>query len=331
MHYKNFNLLKGNTLPLVSFILGIIFLVLLIYFLKPTTVLEVLNKITLWQLGLILTLKLVFSIFGAWKWKIILEFYNQKIPPPKLYLFKIATFSVSYFTPMAAVGGQAVGVMLLKNEKVPTKIGIMTMLIDSVLTPFISIIISFLAVLIFLVTKFSSASFLIFGLLTLFLIVLFSIYFLIVLKIKRTTVQKPKHNFWLRWKITIKDFLFAFADFFRKNKKATLYLIALSLLGHAATLFEIFLILSFLGVSLAVIELAIIEVGYTFAFIIPISQALGTAEVSGAYFLNLLGYSATLGVSLTLILRFRHLLVAAIGIAVLIFYGVIKLRLPKAL
>lgn len=331
MPYKSFNILKGNLIPLLSLIVGVVLLIPLIYFIKPATVFESFKKITLVQFSLILVLKLVLMSLGALKWKVILDFYKQKVPLPKLYLFKFATFSISFFTPMAAVGGQAVGVILLKNEKVPVKIGITTMLIDSVLTPFISTTISFLAVLIFLLTKFSDTSILILGLVTLFTVVFFSFLFLIVFKTKRSNIKNHKDKFLLKWGTTLNDFLIAFSDFFRKNKKGTLHLVLLILLGHASVLFEIFLVLYFLGTTLGVIEVALIEAGYTFAFIVPVSQALGTAEASGAYFLNLLGYSAGLGVSLTLILRARHLFVGLIGIVVLIFYGLIKLHLPRFL
>lgn len=331
MPYKSFKLFKGNIIPLASFILGLLLLAPVIYFVEATTIFESLEKVAWWQFGTILTLKLVFMIFGAWKWKIILDFYRQKVPLGKLYLFKFAIFSVSYFTPIAAVGGQAVGVMLLKSEKVPTKIGVTTMLIDSVLTLLVSITITFLVVVIFLLTKFFAAPILIFGSTALFLIILAVILLFFIFRLKNATSNEPKSNLWLKWKINVIKSLVLFTDFFKKNKKGALYLIGLNLLTHALILFETFLVLYFLGAVLGVLELALVEAGYTFAFIIPISQALGTAEASGAYFLNLLGYGAALGVSLTLILRARHLLVGLIGIAVLIFYGVIKLRLPKAL
>ena len=101
-------------------------------------------------------------------------------------------------------------------------------------------------------------------------------------------------------------------------------MVVLSFLNYLSILLEIFLILSFLGLTLNIIELAIIELGYTFAFITPVSQALGSAEAAGAYMLRALGYSAALGISLSLILRIRHLLVGLIGIGVLVFYGLIK-------
>ncbi len=331
MPYKSFKPFKGNIIPLTSFILGLLLLAPVIYFVEPIVIFESLKKIALWEFSLILTLKLVFMIFGALKWKIILGFYHQKVSLGKLYLFKFAVSSISYFTPIAAVGGQAVGVMLLRNEKVPIKIGITTMLIDSVSTPLISITVTFLAVTLFLLTKFFVGPILIFGGATLFLISLAIILLFFIFKLKSTDMEETKNNRWLKWKISIIKSLILFADFFKKNKKGTLYLIGLNLLAHASILFETFLVLYFLDAVLGILDLALVEAGYNLAFIIPISQALGTAEASGAYFLSLLGYGAALGVNLTLILRARHLLVGLIGIAVLIFYGVIKLRLPKAL
>jgi uncharacterized protein (TIRG00374 family) len=322
---KNFNILRRNFFPLLSLLFGIILLFLLFFFIKPASILASLEKIAFWQFGLIFGLKLVFWTLSALKWKIILDFYQQKVSLWKLYLFKFATFSVSYFTPITAVGGQAVGVLLLKNEKVPVKTGITTMLIDSLLTPFVSVTISLFAIVLFLLTRFSSASFLTLALITFFSVVLFLTLFFIVFRISRRTPEKIKPKAWPKWKITLKDYLFIFSDFFRKNKKGTLYLVVLSFLSHVSILFEIFLILYFLGITLDVIELAIIEAGYIFAFVIPVSQALGTAEASGAYILQALGYSVALGISLTLILRLRHLLIGLIGVVVLIFYGLIRL------
>lgn len=324
MPYKSFNILKGNLFSLLSFIFGIILLFLLFFFIKPASVFASFEKIALWQFGLIFTLRLVFWTLSALKWKIILDFYKHKVSFYKLYLFKFATFSVSYFTPITAVGGQTVGVVLLKNEKVPAKIGITTMLIDSLLTPFVSVTISLFAIVLFLLTRFSSTPFLTLAFITLFSTVLFLSLFFVVFRIKKPTVEKSQSKSWPKWKITLKEFLFIFSDFFRKNKKGACHLVALSFLGHLSIFLEIFLILSFLGITLDIIELAIIEAGYTFAFVIPVSQALGTAEAAGAYVLQTLGYSAALGISLTLILRLRHLLFGLIGVGVLIFYGLVK-------
>ena len=329
MPYKSFNFLKVNSLPLASFILGLLLLAPLIYFVEPTVIFESLKKIAWWQFGIIFFLRLVFMIFGALKWKVILGFYEQEVSLRKLYLFKFATFSISYFTPIAAVGGQAVGVMLLRSEKVPTKIGITTMLIDSVLTPLVSITISFLAVVIFLLTKLFAGPVLILAGIAFFPIALALVLLFFIFRLKSADVDEPKNNLWQRWKTTIKKHLLMSADFFRHSRKAAIYLVGLNLLAHFSTLLETFLVLYFLGAVFGVLELALVEAGYTLAFIIPISQALGTAEASSAYFFNLLGYGAALGVSLTLVLRARHLLVGLIGIAVLVFYGVIKLRVPK--
>ena len=317
----NLNIFQKSFLALLSFIFGIALLVLLFFFIEPAEIFAALKKITLWQFGLILALRLVFLTVSALKWKIILDFYKHKVSFWKLYMFKFAVFSVSYFTPITAVGGQAVGVVLLKNEKVPVKIGITTILIDSILTIFISVAISFFALILFLLLRFSGTPFLILVFFAFFLILLFLALFFIVFILKKPAPKKSNPRILSKWKSALRDFVFAFFDFFKKNKRGALNLIALNFFGHLSILLEIFLILFFLGINLDVIELAVVEAGYTFAFILPVSQALGTAEAAGAYTLQVLGHSAVLGVSLTLILRIRHLFIGLIGIAVLIFYG----------
>ena len=202
MHYKILRPLKGNIIPITSFILGVLLLAPLIYFVEPVVIFESLKKISWWQFGIIFLLKLVFMIFGALKWKIILGSYQQKVSLSKLYLFKFAVFSISYFTPIAAIGGQAVGVMLFKSEKIPIKIGVTTMLIDSVLTPFISIIISFLALVLFLRTKFFADTVLVFGVGTLFLIFLLITLLFFIFRIKSADLDEPKNSFWQRWMVS---------------------------------------------------------------------------------------------------------------------------------
>ena len=194
--YQSFNIFRGNLFPLLSFLLGIILLLLLFLFIEPASVFASFKKIALWQFGLIFALKLVFWTLTALKWKVILDFYKQKVSLWKLYLFRFAAFSISYFTPITAVGGQAAGVLLLKNEKVPVKIGIATMLIDSILTSFVSVTIGFFVVVLFLLTKFSNIPFLAIAFITFFSVVFFLILFYIVSRIKKPSIQEPQAKFW---------------------------------------------------------------------------------------------------------------------------------------
>ncbi|MBI4058084.1 flippase-like domain-containing protein [Candidatus Microgenomates bacterium] len=319
---------KGvKTLSLLSFLLGFFLLIVIVSLIEPAEILSSLRGITVWQFLAILILKLAFGILGALKWRITLNFYRYDVSLLKLYLFKLASFAVEYFTQVIVIGGQVSGVVLLRGERVPIKVGVAAMAIDSVTTSLVTITISFVAATTFLLTRFSSGPVATLVLLVFTILFLFIFALLAVTRIKPPIKRKSKASWWGRVETSIHELVLTFSEFFRYNKRRVVYLIALSLLGHTGVLLEIFLILLFLGSTVGVIDAAIIETGYTFAFLTPISQALGTAEAAGAFTLSLLGYSAALGVSLTLILRARHFLVGLLGIGVLLWYGVIKL--PK--
>ncbi|MBI2405907.1 flippase-like domain-containing protein [Candidatus Microgenomates bacterium] len=322
----------GAFISLVSFLLGIVFLFIVFSVINPGEIIASLRKITLWQFLAILILRLAFGILGALKWRIILEFYSARtsfayqhsVSFWKLYLYKLASFAVEYFTQVTVIGGQVAGVVLLRGERVPTRVGVAVMVIDSVTTSFITMMVSFVATTIFLLTRFSNGPVTTLVLLTFLILLLFLFAFLFTLRIGPSIKEKKKVSFWERTALSLRDLVLASSDFFKNNKRGVGVLLAVSLLGHAGVLLEIFLILLFLGNAVGILEAAIIETGYTFAFLTPISQALGTAEAAGAYTLSLLGYSAALGVGLTLILRVRHLLIGFLGIGVLIVYGVVK-------
>lgn len=316
---------KGiKTLFLLSFLLGLFLLIVIVSLIDPAEILSSLREITIWQFLAIFILRLAFGILGAIKWRIILEFYQYSVSFWKLYLFKLASFAVEYFTQVTVVGGQVTGVVLLRGERVPTRVGVAVMVVDSVTTSFVTMTVSFVATTAFLLTRFSNGPVTTLVLLTFLILLLFLLAFLFALRIEPSIKEKKKVSFWERTALALRDLVLAFSDFFKNNKRGVGVLLAVSLLGHAGVLLEIFLILLFLGNVVGILEPAIIETGYTFAFLTPISQALGTAEAAGAYTLSLLGYSAALGVGLTLILRVRHLLLGFLGIGVLIVYGVVK-------
>lgn len=329
MLYKIYkNIFLKNWLAWISILVGVGLLVYLFLIFNPAQITESLRKITLWQFVLIAIMRLFFSAVGTLRWKIILNYYKQKISFWKLYWFKYAIFTVVYFIPPAgAFGEQAFGAVLLKNEKVPFKVGLVSVFLDTIITGIISALIT-LFVLGFLLFNFvynlnyiSSLAFSF--LLTAFLSVLF---FWLLKRLVGIGTFLEKLKLSRKFISDIKNFAKLFYSFLNYNKKTFFQVILLTLFSYILVLIELLMIVYFLGKIFTPLQLAIVESGNVIASIVPISQALGVAELFSAYTVSLVGYTAAFGVALSLILRARHLFSAFIGIAVLIFYGLIKLR-----
>lgn len=329
MLYKIYkNVFLKNWIAWLSLLFGIALLAYLFFIFDTKMVIDSLRKITLWQFAFLFVLKLVFAIVGTVRWKIILNFYNRNVSLWKLYLFKAAVFAISYLTPTAAVGGQAVGALLLKNEKVPLKIGLVSVLLDSILVGIITFLITIFVVILFVTNVifnlnfafsfFSSFLFiLLLGLAVFWTLKKSILGFNLFLKSKRATGKLFT---------ALKKGAKLFIDFLSFDKKAFVQASLLTVLSYILVLIELFFLLYFLGIVFLPLQLTIVETGNVIAFIFPISQALGITESAAVYTHSILGSTAATGIAMSLILRARHILITLIGIAVLIFYGIIKLR-----
>lgn len=325
--YKNVFL--KNWISLVSILIGLGMLIYLLYIFDISVIIESFRKISVWQFASIFVLKLIFSTLGALRWKIILNFYKRNASLWKLYWFRHAIFAVSYFIPPAtALGEQAIGAVLLKNEKVPFKIGLLSILLDSLIVALISFLITLFVILTFLLNLAYDLNFSSSILISLITILIFGVvFFSFTRKIISSLHIFLKYLHVSKKLLTkIKKFTYLINDFLSYDKKAFIQVILLTLASYVFILIELFLIVYFLGKVFSPSQLALVEAGNVIASLVPISQALGIAELVASYTVSLLGFVAPFGITLILILRVRHTLLALIGIGVLMFYGVIKLR-----
>jgi uncharacterized membrane protein YbhN (UPF0104 family) len=82
----------------------------------------------------------------------------------------------------------------------------------------------------------------------------------------------------------------------------------------AAQIFEIWLTLRFLGLSVSAMELTLVVIAGRIALFAPTPGALGAMEVSYILAMQTLGYDAAYGLSLGLLIRARDISFGLVGL-----------------
>jgi uncharacterized membrane protein YbhN (UPF0104 family) len=104
------------------------------------------------------------------------------------------------------------------------------------------------------------------------------------------------------------------ASFTRRKLPALLGALFFSLLAWAGMAAEYFLMADFLQASLNFEQILAALTASLLAFLMPLPGGLGALEASQVYALTMLGYPASLGISLSLIMRARDILNGGLGL-----------------
>jgi uncharacterized protein (TIRG00374 family) len=109
----------------------------------------------------------------------------------------------------------------------------------------------------------------------------------------------------------------------QQNPGALLAAIGISALGWALMIAEFYLMVSFLGVSLAPVQLIALLTAARIAFLLPLPGGLGTLEASQVWALSLMGFNPAVGLGLSLLVRLRDVALGLLGL----WWGGRRLRL----
>lgn len=272
----------------------------------------------------------------TWRWSYILKSQKVRVPFINLAIYRFISNSVSYITPSAKLGGEFVRALLLKRHNVPLKKGFSTVFIDK------SLELSFHAIF-FVIGIFVVIYFYAFQKETEFYFILVSIIFTLLLVIFFYHAYVEKRIFskiYEKWKLsrfkcisrfekTIYEFDRLIIDFFHKDKKDFFATMAISALSWGAAFLEFKIALYIIGINASLIQIFLIFSFVGVAYLIPIPMALGALEGSQVSVFKLLGLQASMGVALALVIRVRDSVFAIIGLLALGAYGLRFKRVLK--
>lgn len=284
-----------------------------------------LSRLGVVQISILLAVNmLILLVFSSRLW-IILRGKGIHVPLPRLISYWLIGFVTSYLIPGPQLSGAPVQVYLLhKNDGLE-----LSEATASVMTS------KFLELI-------SSAVFMMFGLLAIFQSQLFSIgtnqalivfalgmlafaiwYLWATWRGKKPLTRllgwlpaslqtwQPLHMFH-KYIISVEEQI---GEFSREKPLLMLVGLGISILSWTMVVVESWLAVTFLGAQISYIEVYIVVVIAQVAFLFPSPAGLGALEAGLVFAFPGLGYSASLGTALALLLRFQDVLVSVLGLA----------------
>ncbi|MBR9690626.1 flippase-like domain-containing protein [Candidatus Woesearchaeota archaeon] len=267
--------------------------------------------------------------FHTWRWSLVLESMGHKIDFKKLYSLRIMGYSINYITPTARIGGEPVKAAILREDNVSLAEGISSIIIDKSFEVLAGAVLGLIGIIIvglafalpndtiYYLVILSIASIIALaivlmrairkGSLFLNLFRMLGLHKIKKLKDVEKQLEKTSEN--------IRNFFMGDTKAFQKAVYISMamwglmfveYWLLLLMLGFYASIFQIFIIISFVGL----------------AYFIPVPAAIGVLEAGQVSAFTILRLNPNLGIATAFIIRAKDLLITFIGLTLLSIKGV---------
>lgn len=283
-----------------------------------------LRQLQPWQLLVILALDGLAVVLVTMRWWVIVRTRNAHVPLLPLVGYRMAAFSLSYFTLGPQVGGEPLQVLYLqRNYGLGFARATSAVIVDKLLefiTNFIFLTLGLYAL--FRVGIFSQNGMqATVGMIPVVLLLFWPLIHLVLLYRKRYPLAALLH--WLALRVGKRKWMrllivseYMAGAFCRQNPRALFLSLAVSLLSWLVMAYEYSLMAHFLQISLDFWQLLSVLTALQLAFMIPVPAGLGTMEFAQIFVIQTFGYSYALGISLSLLMRARDLLNGVIGLLI---------------
>jgi len=321
--------MRKKLVAAASVVIGVLLFVIVLAFAGFDQIIEPFRKFSLSYLALFLLATAVLHAISTWRWSAVLKYQGLKVPFLLLLRYRIIGTAISYLTPAARVGGEPVRGFLLK-KKLGIKAGhtyssvliemSLGMSIDAVLMSVILI-----SMLLFFALPKQVAGFaLTISLLAILFLVVFystlisrlgpiSFIFRVFSSLIRLRFFKE-----LTGKIaTVED---SMVEFLRLRKKGVVQAVLVSMLSWPVTFLQYKLALLSIGFEASVTIILLSIIATSIVAIIPIPAAFGVQEAGYFSVFSLIAVPSV-GIALSLIIRFKDLLATLTGLILLSHEG----------
>ncbi|MBK8987592.1 MAG: flippase-like domain-containing protein [Chloroflexi bacterium] len=263
------------------------------------------------------------------RWWIILRAQGHTIPFFKLFGYRLAAFGVSYFTPGPHFGGEPVQVALVERRHgVPRATAVAAVALDKSLELLVNFFFLVVGVLVIMRQRLFGA--MVDGTTAVLPIVLLAVPFLFLAATWRgwypvtwglRQMARLPWPWRARWQPRADRLLAglqaseAQATLFCQSSPAALTAALLvSLLSWLLLIVEYGLMLRFLGLELTAVQTIALLTAARIAYLLPLPGGLGTLEASQVLTLTLLGLDPAAGLSASLLIRARDVLLGVLGL-----------------
>ena len=302
-------------------------LALLLYFaLRNAPLVDIWNtlkQLQLSQIGILFMINAVVIASITARWWIIVRAENPSVPFLPLIGYRLSVFGVSYFTLGPQVGGEPLQVLYLqRNHGLTFARATSAVIMDKLLEFLVNfLLIGVGAWAIARVGLFPEngnrfnpsliavgAALLIWPLIH--IILLYNARYPLSALLRRQPFIQP-HNKFIRLIIVSERMAAAFCH---KHLRSLIASLCVSLLAIGGIAAEYYLMVSFLGMQINVIQIFAALTAMQASFLVPLPGGLGALEASQVFALGAFGQTASAAISLALLMRARDILNGGLGL-----------------
>lgn len=282
-----------------------------------------LKQLKFWQILVLLGANVIIALLIGSRWWLILQSQSYPIPLLRVSAYRLVAFGISYFTPGPQVGGEPAQVYYLQDRhQVPVDSAVASVSLDKILELLANFTFLFFGIYAALraglLVQFSPAR--------AFWVILWPVLLLLAYSFALWAGLSPLN--WLLGllpersdAIRLMRRIIGSAEeqigqFCRKNPSTVLLASLLSLLIWVVMLVEYWLALRFLGVHLNLVETVTALTAARISFLFPLPGGLGLLEASQVLVMQSLGYDPSLGISISLLMRARDIVLGLVALAV---------------
>ena len=288
---------------------------------------EMIGMISFPGLVLLLALNALVALVFSSRWWLALRAYGFKLPYLTVFRYRIAAFSISYFTPGTQFGGEPLQIFALeKHHRIPRSAALASVAVDKLFEIVANF--SFLAIGLSFALQYSlpqglkSASTSTVTFLGAVSMVFFTLGYLIALKTSHRPLTAllagiPARVRALRWMARLEAFTADtenhLVDLVGRRPKAAFLLVLASFAIWAGSLAEYGLALRIMGAPLNFQQTITALLAARIAFLTPLPAGVGALEAGQMLAMQALGLNPALGIAISLWIRVRDLALGGLG------------------
>ena len=288
-----------------------------------------LRNAPLWAIFAYLGVSILIMLMHSWRWHYVLKTQKYQLPFKDVFWYKVIGYAVSYLTPGAKLGGEAVRAGLMRRQNIPFHEAMSSIVIDKIME--VSTYGAFFiigALVVFGTLKLPLSISITFIIISVWFLGFMGIFYYQMLHggtffksiFRFFRIHKLKKGKAIEKKLIEMEKLVS--KFYRHHKKAFARSMLISFGAWVLMFAEFELILVMLGITNATfLQLFLIITFIGASFLLPVPMALGALEAGQLSVFKMIKMSGTAGIALALITRTRDILWTAIGFLALTLYG----------
>jgi uncharacterized protein (TIRG00374 family) len=307
-----------------AWLIGIALFVFLLYKIGPGRIWEDIKKLTWLSFLILILFRMIYWASRTLIWRIVYRSYDRQVSFLNLFSARLAGYAVSFLTPGAFFGGEAIRAMMVDTSN--RKKCLASIVVDRTLE--ISAVIFFAVIAAVITVTRIPMSFRAKAILAV-LIAFLSMFILFMLAKQRRGFFlwiidalgkiRIRFKFLQKYMPKIQETDEYISDFYSRYRKTFFSALFLYALAHLFWVVEIYFTLVFMGVQGVTPLKAFIVVSLSvFGFMIPaIPASLGMLEITNVALFALLGLGAGTGFSMTIIRRILSLVGSGLGLVLM--------------